>query len=340
MSMRFAIVSITKNGVILADQLCHKLSEDPTVIRVDRYVGDVKDTFMKIYDEYDCIIAIMATGIVIRTICNLIKNKETDPAILVVDDNGEHVISLLSGHLGGANGYTLKVSMVLGANPVITTATDVSKKMGVDTLARKYWLSLNNLNTVKSLNRAITDGEMLDLYLPTRYDFVEEDEIAQNTYKFHYWDDNHIRVDFEEISLVLNPLPLVAGVGSRRGVSEEQVLNSLEHAVAFLNIPVDRLDVIATGEMKRDEEGIMEAAWSLGIPVEVVPLETLEVYTHPDLKPSFLVEKKFGVVGVAEPSALITAGDSSRLILSKTSKNGVSVAVAISGRLYDKYKTY
>lgn len=334
--MRFAIISITKNGVILADNLHTKLSEDPTVIQVDRYVGDVKDTFMKIYNDYDCIIAIMATGIVVRTICHLLKNKETDPAILVIDENGKNVISLLSGHLGGANEYTLKVSQVLEANPVITTSTDISRKMGVDTLARKYWLSLNNLNIVKALNRAITDGQLLDLYLPTRYDFVEEDEIARDTYKFHYWDDNHIRIDFEEISLILNPLPLVAGLGSRRGVSEEQVLNSLEDAAAVLNIPVDRLDVIATGEMKKDEEGIMEAAWTLGIPVEVVSVEALEIYSHPDLKPSLLVEKKFGVVGVAEPSALITAGDSSRLILAKTSKNGVSVAIAISGRLYEK----
>jgi cobalt-precorrin 5A hydrolase len=299
-------------------------------------VGDVKDTFMKIFNDYDCIIAIMATGIVLRSICNLIKNKETDPAILVIDENGKNVISLLSGHLGGANDYTLKVSKALNANPVITTATDVSNKMAVDALARKYWLSLNNLNIVKALNRAITDGQKLDLYLPTRYDFVEEDEIARDTYKFHYWDDNHIRVDFEEISLILNPLPLVAGVGSRRGVSEEQVLSCLEGAAAFLNIPVDRLDVIATGEMKRDEEGIMGAAWTLGIPVEVVSVESLEIYSHPDLKPSLLVEKKFGVVGVAEPSALITAGDSSRLILAKTNKNGVSVAIAISGRLYEK----
>jgi cobalt-precorrin 5A hydrolase len=334
--MRLAIISITKKGVLLSDRLHHELSADPTVIQVDLYVGDVKDTFMKIYNDYDCIIAIMASGIVVRTICNLIKNKETDPAILVIDENGKNVISLLSGHLGGANDYTLKVSQALNANPVITTSTDVSNKMGVDTLARKYWLSLNNLNIVKALNRAITDGQILDLYLPTRYDFVEDDEIARDTYKFHYWDDNHIRVDFEEISLILNPLTLVAGVGSRRGVSQKQVLNCFEDAVTVLNIPMDRLDVIATGEMKKDEDGIMEAAWTLGIPVEVVSVDALEIYTHPDLKPSLLVEKKFGVVGVAEPSALITAGDSSRLILSKTSKNGVSVAIAISGRLYEK----
>jgi len=334
--MRFAIISITKKGVVLADNLLQALSEDPTVIQVDAYVGDVKNTFMKIYPDYDCIIAIMATGIVVRTICSLIKNKGTDPAILVVDENGENVVSLLSGHLGGANEYTLKVSQVLNANPVITTSTDVSKKMGVDSLARRHWLSLDNLNIVKALNRAIADGEILDLYLPTRYDFVEDDKIARDTYKFHYWDDNHIRVDFEEISLNLNPLTLVAGVGSRRGVSEEQVRNCLEEATAILNIPVDRLDVIATGEMKKDEEGIMEAAWSLGIPVEVVSLEALERYRHPDLKPSLLVKKKFGVVGVAEPSALITAGDSSRLILAKTSRKGVSVAIAISGRLYKK----
>ncbi|MDD1763205.1 MAG: cobalt-precorrin 5A hydrolase [Methanobacteriaceae archaeon] len=335
--MRFAIVSITNNSVTLAEKLYSKLSEDPTVIQVDRYVGNVKDTFRKIYDNYDCIIAIMATGIVVRTICNLIKGKEIDPAVLVIDDNGKHVISLLSGHLGGANDYTLKVAQALDANPVITTATDVSKRMGVDTLARKYWLSLNNLNTVKVLNRAISQGEKVDLYLPTRYDFVEEDKQAQSSYNFHYWDSNNIRVDFEEVSLILNPLPLVAGVGSRRGVSQEQVLSCLEDVSGLLKIPVDRLDVIATGEMKMDEEGIMEAAWSLGIPVEVVSIKDLELCSHPDLKPSRLVEKKFGVVGVAEPSALITAGDSSRLILSKTSKNGVSVAIAVSGRLYGKY---
>ncbi|MDP3065991.1 MAG: cobalt-precorrin 5A hydrolase [Methanobacteriaceae archaeon] len=332
--MKFAIISITHNGRIVAEKIARGLSEDPTIIQTDLYDGKVKDTLKKIYNDYNCIIGVMATGIVVRLICGLLKDKTNDPAIIVVDENGEHVISLLSGHLGGANHYTRKISMLLDADPVITTSTDGSGKMGVDTLARNYWLGLKNLHSVKTINRAITDGKKAELYLPTRFDFMEDDEIARNSYNFHYWDDNHIRVDFQEISLTLNPLPLVAGVGSRRGVSPKQVLNGLEVAMSHLGIPVDRLDIIATGEMKRNEEGIMEAAWSLGIPVEIVSMEELEIFTHPDIKPSLLVEKKFGLVGVAEPSALITVGDNPQLIIRKTSVNGVSVAVAVSGSLY------
>ncbi|HMK53617.1 MAG TPA: cobalt-precorrin 5A hydrolase [Methanobacteriaceae archaeon] len=331
--MKIAIISITTNGRKVAEKIHRGLSDNPTIIQTDLYENNVKKTLKNIYNDYDCIIGVMATGIVIRTICSLLKSKADDPAILVVDEKGEHVISLLSGHLGGANHYARIVSLVLDADPVITTATDVSGNMGVDTLARTYWLGLENLHAVKIINRAIVEGQNAELYLPTRYDFLKEDEMAQNSYNFHYWDENHLRVDFEEVSLTLNPLPMVAGVGSRRGVSSQQVLNGLELAMSHLGIPVDRLDVIATGEMKKDEEGIMEAAWSLGIPVEIIPIKELEIFRHPHVKTSLLVEKKFGLVGVAEPSALITAGDNPKLILRKTSFNGVSVAIAVSESL-------
>ncbi|MCE7697337.1 MAG: hypothetical protein K8E24_000165 [Methanobacterium paludis] len=124
--MKLAIITITPKAQKLAEKIMDELAEDPTVIKIDIFEKNVKKTLKKVFNSYNCIIGIMATGIMVRNICGLIKNKTEDPAVLVVDENGEHVISLLSGHLGGGNDFTLKMADIIGAKPIITTSTDRS----------------------------------------------------------------------------------------------------------------------------------------------------------------------------------------------------------------------
>ena len=129
--MKIAILTVTDNGKILGQSLMDHLINDSTVIKAEIFHKNVKYNIKNCFSEFNCIIGIMATGIMIRSICPLINRKENDPAIIVIDEKGKHVISLLSGHLGGANKLTLKIAELIGSDPVITTSTDLNHKFGI-----------------------------------------------------------------------------------------------------------------------------------------------------------------------------------------------------------------
>jgi cobalt-precorrin 5A hydrolase len=174
-------------------------------------------------------------------------------------------------------------------------------------------------------------GNKPDLFLPLKYRFLESHPQLIPSYNIRSWDKSFIRASFPGTSLDLYPKKLVAGLGSKKGVSTDHVLNALRSALQDLNLPLERLDVLATGEMKKDEPGIVDAASHLGLPLETISLETLKEFTHHECSTSQLVESKFGVRGVSEPSALIATGKNPHLIRKKTAFNGVTVAIAVTG---------
>ena len=100
----------------------------------------------------------------IRNICPLIKGKNEDPAILIIDEKGKHVISLLSGHLGGGNEFSIKIANIIDAEPIITTATDINDKFGVDCLARKYYMNIDDISKIKPINSALLNDEHVNNY--------------------------------------------------------------------------------------------------------------------------------------------------------------------------------
>ena len=161
--MKIAIISITQNGKKLATDISTVLKEDRTVIKVDIFHKNVKQNLETTFYCYDCIIGIMATGIMIRNICSLIKNKKDDPAILIIDEKGQHVISLLSGHLGGANEFAIKIANIIHGEPVITTATDINSKLGVDCIARKHYLKIDDTSKIKNINSALLNNEVVQV---------------------------------------------------------------------------------------------------------------------------------------------------------------------------------
>lgn len=328
--MKFAIISVTEKGQNLAETLLNYLENDPSVIKVDIFHKNVNSTLNDHFHQYDCWVGIMASGIMVRSLCGLIKTKFTDPAVLVVDENGKHVISLLSGHIGGANHFTVKLAGMIGAVPVITTATDLAGKMGVDTLAYQYWLNIRHKKFIKTMNQYIAAGGKVDLDLPAQFDFLKNHPLANKSYNFNKWDKSFIRAIFTDKKVYLTPKRMVAGVGSKKGVTEEQVFFALRSALQYLHLPVDRLDAMATAEIKEEEEGIKLAAIKLNLPLKIISLDKIRHFHHPDCTPSQLVKREFGIEGVSEPTALLEAGENSRLILKKTAYNGVTVAVAVA----------
>ncbi len=328
--MKVAILSVTDQGKIVSDKIYKTLEKDPLIIKVKAYHKNVKNTIKEIFHEYDCIIGIMASGIMIRSIAPYVESKLTDPAILLIGDNGKHVISLLSGHFGQANKLTLKVSEILDAEPIITTSTDINKQTGIDTIAKKYYCTLKNPQNIKFINNALITNKKVDLYLPTKYDYISLDKDVIKSYNI-FIDEKYSDIisNYEGHEVILKPELLVMGIGARRDISTEKVYNAIISACDILDVPVDRIDQFTTAEVKQNEQGILNNIQRFNKPLKIISMNDIENYKNKEISKSDFVMKKFGVVGVCEPCALISAGINSKLLFKKTAYDGVTISVAV-----------
>ena len=336
--MRIAILSVSKKGYDLSFEIKELLDKDSTIIKCDVYHKDVKNTFNLLFYEYDAIIAIMASGILIRSISHLIESKTTDPAVLNIDDNGNFVISMLSGHLGGANKLTAKVADLIGATAVITTSTDVNRKLGIDVLAQDLYLSIDDTKEILHFNKSILDSKEVVFTVNSNgnYDYLFEYlndntlEMDVSIYFSSRIDEGEIEAKCDDHTITLRPRKIVFGIGCRRGKSCEEINKAVDIVLNDLNINKSRIDMLSSAEIKKDEKGILDLAQKLDIPVNFVELDKLKLFKSVDIQESEFVKSKFGIPGVCEPSALITAGFESKLIYKKTAFNGVTISVALS----------
>ena len=336
--MKIAIISVSKKGQELAFDLKNKLDSDSTIIKCDLYHKNVNKCFPILFYEYDAIIAVMASGILIRSIAPLVESKVTDPAVINIDDNGKFVISALSGHLGGANELAGKVAGLIDATPVITTSTDVNKKLGIDVLAKDLYLSIDNTKEILHFNKAILEGREISLTVNPDMNFdylfdylnnvtLEIDVSIEYSPKVN---TDEIHVSFDGHEMTLKERKIVVGIGCRRGKECRFIYDGLKKSLDDLKILHSRVNLLASAEIKKDEKGILELSKKLNIPVEFVEIDKLKLFESSDVSKSEFVYSKFGIYGVCEPSALIMAGFDSELIYKKTSYEGVTIAVAIS----------
>lgn len=333
-----AIISVSDKGKTLALKLKDKLDDDSTIIRCDLYHKNVKNYFPVLFYEYDAIIAIMASGILIRSIAPLVESKVTDPAVLNIDDNGNFVISTLSGHLGGANELAHKISGLIDATPVITTSTDVNKKLGIDVLAKDLYLTIDNTEEILYFNKAILEGNELSFTInPNKnFDYLFEYlnnntlEIDLSIYYSSKISVDEIHVEIDEHKIILKEKKIIVGIGCRRGKECEKIYDGLKKSLDDLNIMPSRVNMLTSAEIKKDEKGILELSDKLEIPVEFVKIDKLRLFESRDVTKSDFVYSKFGIYGVCEPSALIMAGFDSKLIYKKTSYDGVTISIAVS----------
>jgi len=362
--MRVAILSVSNNGKLLSKKLKSLLTNDPTIIRIDTFHKNVKKNINYIFNEYDVIIGIMATGILIRNICKNIDNKYNDPAILSIDEKGKFVISLLSGHMGGANQFTKKIANLLSAKAVITTATDIHGKLGIDILANHFYWNIINKKNVLTFNKALLEDEILHLKSNSNtIKYIEEffsnntleinegekqnnstkniDRITEDNYNYILNIDesfsNKIIAKFQDIELELKPRKLVVGIGSRKNISEKHVLLAIDRVIGNLGIFPKRIDCLATVSIKKNESGIFKASETLNKPLIIIEKEEIGDFYNSniskDCSKSSFVKEKFGIYGVSEACAMISSGKGSKLVHKKIALNGVTVAVAISKQI-------
>ena len=336
--MKVAIISVSDKGKELALTIKKHLDNDSTIIKADLYHKNVKKYLKIAFLEYDAIVAIMASGILIRSIAPYIQSKSTDPAVVNIDDNGNFVISTLSGHLGGANKLANKIATLINATPVITTSTDVNKKLGIDVLANDLYLSIDDTSEILFFNKAILEGREITFTINSDkdYDYLFEylnaktQKINLSIFQSSKIDNDEIHVSLDGHEIVLKEKRIVVGIGCRRGKECEKIHDGFVKSIDELGIHKSRVNILASAEIKKDEEGILELSEKLNIPVHFVELDRLKLFESQDIQKSDFVKSKFGIYGVCEPSALIMAGFDSKLVYKKTSYDGVTIAVATS----------
>ncbi|WP_455645939.1 cobalt-precorrin 5A hydrolase [Methanosphaera sp.] len=328
--MKIVILSVTNQGKLISDKLYDSLINNPLILHVEQYHKNVKETIKNIFNEFDCIIGIMASGIMIRSIAPHVNSKLSDPAVLLIDDNANFTISLLSGHFGGANDLTLKIASIIDSTPVITTSTDVNNKIGIDSIAKRFYCSLENPKNIKFINKALVDNVLVDLYLPSKFSFILSKDI-ENSYDVHIDDTLDVIISsIDGHDVILKPNTLVMGIGARRDIASEKVNHAILEACNLLDIPVDRIDFFATADVKANEQGILDNMKLFNKELEIVSMDTIKNYQNEECSKSDFVMKQFGVKGVCEPVCLISNGENSHLIFKKTAYNGVTIAVSVN----------
>jgi cobalt-precorrin 5A hydrolase len=351
------VVAITRHGVETALKIKDALDKDCLnstvyapkkysqngVVPLEKKLGDfIKDT----YSTVDALVAVMATGIIIRSVAPVLESKLTDPAVIGVDATGKFVISLLSGHYGGANELARTIAKGIGGTPVITTASDVTGKMSVDEIAKNLHLTIQNPESLVAVNSAIVNGDRLivvlvgDVKVPTEVIGCFEIKKAENGVQALEIVNNYdagIIVTHEPLSIakfvkpftILRTKYIVVGLGARKDSTSESIIEAVDASLARLNISLSSVNRFATVDIKRNSKPLVEAVERLGAPLEFLSVDALRSLNHPDLSPdSAMVQEKIGVGGVCERAALLIAGKNSKLLLKKTKLNGVTVAVA------------
>ena len=347
-SIRIAIIAVTEKGKNTAEKIALEL-ENVDVFFQKR---GIKELTGELFNKYECIIFVSACGIAVRCISPFLKSKFEDPAVLVVDDNGNNVISLLSGHIGGANEITLKIADVLNANPVITTSTDANKKGALDVIVSKIGGYVENLReSAKLVNSYLVDDKRVGIYFDSDYEsekdslnlsgfeLIDEkteidaisklDALVSVTDKLRCWVDEiiyNIKKDNEEkedlIYIKLVPRRIALGMGCRKNTETEKMIEEFSMFSALNNI--HPAAIVKTGSLiiKKDEKCMIDLSKALCAEFNLFDVDEICTCDYMFDKSEF-VKKNTGVYSVAQPSAYLLSGN---VISDKYKNNGTTFA--------------
>lgn len=292
--------------------------------------------------QYDAHVFIMATGIVVRAIGPLLQDKSVDPAVVVVDDRGKFAISLVSGHIGGANRLADRVARVLGAQAVITTATDVNQRPAIDLMAQARELKIENPAAIKGVNMALLLDERFPVYDPQGWlpeiltlggYRVEAQALAlaasdQGQPALYVGDQC---LPLPPAVLILRPPSLTAGIGCNRGTPMEEMRGLLEKVLSVHHLSSLSIGQVASIDVKQDEAGLSALARELGTPQVFFTQAELNQIRHVP-NPSPMALKHVGVHSVCEAAAILAARQG-RLIVPKQKTANVTIAIARHGSI-------
>ncbi|MBM4762978.1 cobalamin biosynthesis protein [Bacillus sp. B15-48] len=353
----YAVVAITKHGVEIAREL-HKVFAHSDVYYMEKFArgdeetkeiqlfsGSVRMLLPTLFEKYKGIIMIISLGAVVRMIAPILKDKKTDPGVVVIDDRGENVISVLSGHIGGANELTHEVAAVIGGKAIITTASDVQKTIPVDILGSRFgwvWESDEKLTPVSAAvvneeHVAIVqesgerDWWMYDTPIPEQLVVYPSIDAAIAAKPAAALIVTHRLLSSEEEVLLRNgvlyrPKTIVIGIGCNRGTSAEEIEDVIVETLAELKLSIKSVKAVCTIDLKKDEAGLLEVVnkydWEF---VYYPPAELNKMKME---APSETVFKYTGAYGVSEPAVRLYTG-AEKLELVKKKSGNVTISMGI-----------
>ncbi|MGW2773952.1 precorrin-3B C(17)-methyltransferase [Streptomyces olivaceoviridis] len=287
------LISATAAGAAARDRLAAAWPERTRV-----YEGPVGEAVRAAFAECEQVVCFLATGAVVRLLAPLLAGKAADPGVVCVDEGGRFAVSLLGGHAGGANALAREVGEVLGAEPVVTTATDAAGLPGLDTLGLPYE------GAVAAVSRALLDGEPVALETEVIWPLPPLPVAPQGAYTIRVTDR---AVAAGEREVLLRPPSLVVGVGASKGAPAEEVLGLVEEALREAGLSPRSVAELATVDAKAEEPGIVAAAERLGVPLVTYSAGELAAVEVPN--PSDAPLAAVGTPSVAEAAALVRGGE-------------------------------
>ncbi len=370
-SKETAIIALTATGAKLAFHIAPSI-EDAVVFVPQRlqnhvspvpglkveYFSEWEPIFSRAFRQFSYIVCIMAAGIVVRTLASLLVSKYQDPAVVVTDEKGRYVISLLSGHIGGGNALAHRVAAITRGQAVITTATDVHEKPALDLLAQKMGAKPEPLMQVKKISRMLVENQTVNLYsnLPlvisvTRgfqycgwpwgtmlrpqdhtmlFQRGEALTVKENSIKEPAVIISHQIVHRQGLTSCIRLVPqnLVMGIGCRRGVELDQLQTAIQQVIAQYHLSPASISALATIDFKTGEPGLQLMAQKMELPLIGVSKDQI-MALEGTYTPSHWVYENIGVGGVCEPAALIVASRG-YLMVPKQKIGPVTISIAMA----------
>lgn len=321
--MKLELIAFTQRGEALAQRLADALSRRGHQAACTRDGLKAEAWAGRAFSRSQGLIFVGAAGIAVRAIAPYLRHKSTDPAVVVADEGGRFVIPILSGHLGGANDLAREMAALIGATPVITTATDVNGVFAVDQWARRQGLRVENPEGILPVSSRLLAGEAVGFFSP----WPIAGELPRGL-RLASREEAQVVLDLrppEGDALWLCPRKVRVGMGCRRGTPVSALRALLEDVLAQEGIPKHAVCALCTIDLKKDETGLRELAEELQAPLLTCSAQRL-AQVPGDFTPSPFVEQITGVDNVCERAALAWGGT---LLRRKTARDGVTVALAM-----------
>ena len=347
---KVSVLAITKNGINIGEKLKElfpnwdifipsKLSNENKSITW--YSEPTSDKIIELFKNSNALICLFSLGAVIRLIAPYLKDKKTDPAVIVIDDKTNFVISVLSGHIGGANELTQEISEKLNALPVITTAADVNKTIAVDLVGREFGWKIDDETTVTKISAHMVNAEPIGVFQQTGnkkwykklpknviiYNSLEE--LKKSNSKAHLIiSDTIIDNGLAQESVIYRPQSLVIGIGLHWDTTKDTIKDGIEHCLKKFNLSSKCIAKLVSIKKPEDVQGLIDLGKEMQIPVEYVNREELAEIITPN--PSSTVKAFEGTASVSEAAAIkVSNGE---LIVEKQ-KFPPNLTIAIARRI-------
>lgn len=339
--MKISVITFTKKGIELSKKIKNTLPETTLFTKYGQYEKEEGISFVEKrlpewageqFQKGQAVVFIGACGIAVRSIAPHIANKLQDSPVLVIDELGQYVIPILSGHVGGANELATLFSEKIGAVPVITTATDINHKFAVDLFAKKKGLWIVNKEGIAKVSSKVLAEQTITLSIETGH-YKEGGKLPEGVKLTDYPPTLgcDIVITSEEkdflAALRLCPKEYAIGIGCKRGKEAEKIEAFIEETLEKNGICLSQVFALASLDVKKEEAGLLAWSEKKKIPFFTYTAEELG-QVEGEFEASDFVQKTVGVDNVCERAALKQCGEKGRLAAKKYAHDGMTIALA------------